>query len=111
MYGDLQQNTETRRIPVGQISYSSIGGVSLFNGIAQYICELLSRTFTDVPAISQLCLYTSTFTGSDVMNPLRRSTALCVLRASCHAAVIRRIIRNYRFETLNFDAELERTYN
>ena len=36
IYGDLQQNTETRRIPVGQISYSSIGGVSLFNGIAQY---------------------------------------------------------------------------
>ena len=35
IYGDLQQNTETRRIPVGQISYSSIGGVSLFNGIAQ----------------------------------------------------------------------------
>ena len=31
IYGDLQQNTETRRIPVGQISYSSIGGVSLFN--------------------------------------------------------------------------------
>ena len=69
------------------------------------------------------CLYTSTFTGSDVMNPLRRSTVLCVLRASCHAAIIialrklvpgvrvRRIIRNYRFETLNFDAELERTYN
>ena len=35
MYGDLQQNTETRRIPVGQISYSSMGGVALFNGIAQ----------------------------------------------------------------------------
>ena len=36
IYRDLQQNTETRRIPVGQISYSSIGGVSLFNGIAQW---------------------------------------------------------------------------
>ena len=35
MYGDLQENSETQRIPVGQISYSSIGGVSLFNGIAQ----------------------------------------------------------------------------
>ena len=34
IYGGLQENTETRRIPVGQISYSSIGGVSLFNGIA-----------------------------------------------------------------------------
>ena len=27
---------ETQRIPVGQISYSSIRGVSLFNGIAHY---------------------------------------------------------------------------
>ena len=35
IYGDLQQNTETRRIPVGQISYSSMGGVALFDGIAQ----------------------------------------------------------------------------
>ena len=34
LYGDLQQNTETRQIPVGQISYSSMGGVALFNGIA-----------------------------------------------------------------------------
>ena len=85
---------------------------------AEYISESLSRTFTDVPAISQLCLYTSTLTGSDVMSPLRRSTVLCALRASCHAAVIialrklvpgvRRIIGNYR---MNFDAELERTHN
>ena len=85
--------------------------------------ELLSRIFTDVPAISQLCLYTSTFTGSDVMSPLRRSTVLCMLRASCHAAVIialrklvpragvRCTIGNYLFEILNFDAELERTHN
>ena len=36
IYRDLQQNTETRRIPVGHISYSSIGDVSLFNGIAHY---------------------------------------------------------------------------
>ena len=81
----------------------------------------LSRTFTDVPAILQLCLYTSTFTGSDVMSPRRRSTVLCALQASCHAAVIialrklvprvRRIIGNYWFEILNFDAELERTHN
>ena len=34
IYRDLQQNTETWRIPVGQISYSSMGGVALFNGIA-----------------------------------------------------------------------------
>ena len=90
---------------------------------AEYISdrELLSRTFTDVPAISQLCLYTSTFTSSDVMSPLRRSTVLCTLRASCHADVIialrklvpgvRRIIGNYWLEILNFDAELERTHN
>ena len=84
---------------------------------AEYISELLSRTFTDVTAISQLCLYTSTFTGSDVMSPPRRSTVLCALRASCHAAIIivlrgvRRIIGKYRFEILNFDAELERTHN
>ena len=89
----------------------------------EYKSELLSRTFsfTDVPAISQLCLYTSTFTGSDVMSPLCRSTVLCALRASCHAAVItalrklvpgvQRIIGNYWFEILNFDAELERMHN
>ena len=65
--------------------------------------------------------YISTFTGSDVTSPLCRSTVLCALRASCHAAVItalrklvpgvRRIIGNYQFEILNFDAELERTHN
>ena len=44
IYGGLQENTETRRIPVGQISYSSIGGVSLFNGIAQCPWEIGSAT-------------------------------------------------------------------
>ena len=44
IYGDLQQNTETRRIPVGQISYSSIGGVSLFNGIAQWRPKEIEKT-------------------------------------------------------------------
>ena len=58
---------------------------------------------------------------SDVTSHLRRSSVLCALRASCHAAVIialrklvprvRRIIGNYWFEILNFDAELERTHN
>ena len=33
-FTEIYNNTETRRIPVGQISYSSIGGLSLFNGIA-----------------------------------------------------------------------------
>ena len=84
----------------------------------QYISELLSCTFTDVPAISQLHLYTSTFTGSDVMSPLHRSTVLCALQASCHAAfiiVLHKLVpgvqRIIRFETLNFDAELERMHN
>ena len=43
MYGDLQQNTETRQIPVGQITYSSMGGVALFNGIAHYMDRALLK--------------------------------------------------------------------
>jgi len=31
----IEQNTETRGIPVGQLCYSSTGGVALYNGIDQ----------------------------------------------------------------------------
>ena len=59
--------------------------------------------------VAQRCLYTSTFTGSDVMHPLRRSAA--VLPLYLHSQISPWSVTHYWFETLNFDAELERMRN